>query len=201
MSLPKLVMFAGYSNSGKTTHAIPILESLGYTILSSSVLLHNFAENLVANILQYPDYDSYDRAQEIFLSCQASNSKLITESKWRSREFLITLTESCLVETFTRAVFVNALADIVIKDSNIEKKYAVETFNVAERSFFTQRMMDAGSFTPVCFNLRRRGERPGVDGRNLLPMSADIWNDGNYDDLKGKITKYLSTLRHDRTKV
>ena len=56
-----LVFFGGYSGSGKTTHCIPILQELGYQILSSSVLLHDFSEKLLEKVLGVEKFNSYDR--------------------------------------------------------------------------------------------------------------------------------------------
>ena len=191
---PKLVIFAGYSNSGKSTQVIPILRSLGYKILSSSVLLHEFSEDLVEKVFKQPKFDSYDRDLIIEIATKitaSSGMELNNSIEATSRQFLIDLAEKALVSTFTRAVFVNALADKVISNLDNESKFAVECFNTAELKFFCERLVSANAYDPVCFNLRRDEERPHVDGRNLIPLAKEIWNDGSYENLKEKIIAQL----------
>ena len=194
---PKLVIFAGYSNSGKTTHVIPILRSLGYEILSSSVLLHDFSELLVKKVLQQTEYDSYDRNLSISIKTRTKNNsgiELTSSRELGSRQFLIDIAEEALVPVFTRAIFANGLADKIINNFHKDIIFAVECFNSTEAALFQKRLASANINSSVCFNLRRKSENRNADGRDLIPSAKEIWNNSTYEKLEQEIKSYLANL-------
>jgi hypothetical protein len=198
-SLHPLVFFAGYSGSGKTTYCIPVLKELGYEVLSSSVLLHEFSERLIADVLGGDKFDSYDRTcvLDFFLNVKSiakkeeSLSNLFLNTTISSRKFLIDLAEKGLVPVFTRGVFAHAIADRIIKSEN--QKLAIEVFNTEEFSLLSDRLSSLG-IKGFAFNLRRIGEDSSVDDRDLLPMASIIRNDGSYEDLRAKLIELLERL-------
>lgn len=197
LELPNIVLFGGFSNSGKTTFCTPILEELGYQILSSSQLHHQFCDRLIKNVFGVPEFDSYDRALYIkgvsSIHSQSSTSKVLNQSTTPicidSRKLLIDIAEKALVPTLTRGVYVNAIADLILKSPN--KKYAVEIFNAEEMSILRDRLKNFLASRAYIFNLRRDTENPQVDGRTLIPLARDIQNNGTREELKQKIIDFL----------
>lgn len=187
---PPLVIFGGYSGSGKTTHCIPILRSFGYRVISASSLLHQFSDRLISNILGCKFYDSHNRELEIV----ADSSIVIKDKAWfgesdvivsrgkyreKTRQFLVDLAERCLVPVFGRAIFAHAIADAV--RSNPRCMYAIELFS--EEEYF--KLKDClYTSNALVFNLRRASENPEADTRTLLPGGVDVHNNGTYEDLE-----------------
>lgn len=191
-----LVFFGGYSNSGKTTHCIPILRSFGYRILSSSVLLHDFSDRLVSQVFGCHFFDSYDRELELVVNSQLKSKEAglffgnVTfdkaKYKAKSRQFLIDLAEKALVPVFTRGVFVNAIADLILQNPDV--CYAIEVFNAEEFARLKHRLVFEDH---VIFNLRRQSENPCVDKRTLIPGGVDIHNNGSYAELELDLRVFL----------
>jgi adenylate kinase family enzyme len=180
-----VIIFAGYSGSGKTTHCIPILKSLGYEILSSSVLIHGFSAKLIKLLTGNSDYNSYNRNLSILIdtallcfyqdrSCEISNGHY----EKKSRDFLIDLAEEVLVPTFSRSVFAHTIADQV--NQKPSQPYAIEVYSQEEYEPI-KRLIERDVFA---FNLRRQSEDSSVDKRTLIKDARDIQNDGSYAELK-----------------
>lgn len=172
--MSKIIFIGGYARAGKGS-TLEILKKLGIPCYSTSVLLHQTYQRLIKSKLKSfkRDFDMYDG-----------------NNKAELRQELITLAEDVLVPTFGREMF----AHTVIRQANLDPAPIVAVETVGGEEFRLE--LEVISKEWVCWNIRRDSELKGVDLRELWEGGVDIWNNGNLDELEGKILKELAWMEN-----
>ena len=164
----KIILIGGYARSGKSS-SITILEQQGWKIISSSRMIHEFAQRLIL-MFTGRAIDTHD--------------KEITFLDMLIRDFLIKLAEDVMMPVFTRAVFTAPMAALAANSPH--DLIAIETYGGVEYDFLSKYLRLEG-LTWQNYNIRRQTEEPGIDLRRLLPGGIDIENNSTFDDLARKL--------------
>lgn len=190
MSLAPIVTYSGYARAGKTTFINPALELLGYEVLSTSVILHQFAQK-VADSLFNQQLDTLDKSNTLHM--QLIDNTGLHQSTMETRDFLITLAESCIVPVFGRSCIVRVVATKASRLLSEGKLVAIETIGGSEYNLLLDLLSEEGinHADIVEFNVRREGELAGVDVRELIPYAVDIENNDTFEALKDKLYQHL----------
>jgi hypothetical protein len=171
-----VICLHGYANSGKTTFLDYCKTKYNVPSVSTSVLLHLFAEKLMFN-LAGGEYDSWDKSNTIAVTINDG-----TEVTFTNRDFLIMIAEEVLVASLSRQILAQSAACLV-GESNA-RCLIYETIGGDEFEMFANTMNTYYSevfLYPVnVFNPLK--ELPGADRRQpCLDPSLVIYNNNDSD--------------------
>ena len=191
--MKKLVILSGYARTGKTT-ALEVAEGLGYTVVSTSVLLHRFVNLLLTNL--------FGQSKSVDTSCKKSLhrlettfNKINTVMYLKSRDLLITVAEKCIVPVFGRDAFGLAAAKLV-KGSD-KDLFIYEAFNKEECDLFLHFLDSLPSYDIKVVTVVRDGFEGGEDKRELLDsyygfaQNILIRNSGTVEEYREAIAQEL----------
>jgi hypothetical protein len=175
-----VIVIGGLSNSGKST-AISYFRELEIPCFSSSELNHQATNSVL----------------EMF-------NILVPEDREEKRPYCIKVAEDVLVKTFGREVFVNRVVEMIE-----ESEYPIvvtESIGGEEYEKLIKKLEKIDTdviLFPI--NIRREGERAGIDIRKLLPdvtyfkdyevQNLSIENNGTLEQFKGVIYDVINSLR------
>jgi hypothetical protein len=171
-----LICLHGYANSGKTTFLSYCLNKYNIPSVSTSVLLHVFAEKVIF-MLTGCSYDSWDKNNTIAIT--VNNGAEVT---WTNRDFLIMIAEEVLVTSLSRQLFAQGAAYLV--GEHKDQCLILETIGGDEFALFVNAMNtyynDVFLYTVNVFNPTK--ELPGADRRQpCLDPSLVIYNNNDSD--------------------
>lgn len=192
--MKRLVVFSGFSRSGKSEYVGNILKNLGYEKVSTSDKLHEFTKSIFKALFGL-EIDTYDKtSKNIFFSLAIKGVGIYEVCGKKFAEFrdvLIAVAEEALVKVFGRFVFGYTAAKLVNEAIAADKCVFFESIGGDEYTEFCKFVDPEILADALIFNVRRDTEQKGVDIRQLLDNGVDIWNNGTYEDLETKIKEYL----------
>jgi hypothetical protein len=164
----KIIVVGGYARSGKST-SIKIIESFGIPTTSTSVILDNILDSLVPYLKDWVP------------SILESENDPIYKNIRRKKK--IWLAEQIICKKLTRQSLVFGVIK-KIKETN-SKIIVVESIGGEEYNLLMEQLYHLSEeFLIKNVNIRRKTEEPGIDIRELLPNSVDIWNESTLEDLE-----------------
>jgi hypothetical protein len=168
-----ILVMGGFARSGKTS-SLSILQNLGISYFSTSILLDNFIEKL-----------------------EKEFNIPIPEEVENRRQHKIKAAENVLVPIFGRQVFsiTAARAAMEAEDSLV----TIESIGGEEWDLIAKAIGDIAYSNMINyrihrFNVRSKNEKPGVDIRQLLKNATTIQNDGTLEDLANTWKKTLEEM-------
>ena len=188
---PQFVVYSGFSGSGKSTTMNPALEELGYEIVSTSKILHDFTEILIEN-LTGAKIDTYDRREnEYTFSVHSLISGVRSKTISTARRLLIIVAENCLVKVFGREIFALCATKKFVKAQEEGTKIAFECIGGDEYNCFSNQLNWCVKSQLVKLHITRDTENPEADSREKIPTSIDIQNNSTREDFKEKLDAVL----------
>ena len=170
----------------------------GMACVGKSLAISHFRE------LEIPCFSSSE------LNHQATNSILemfnipVPEDKEEKRPYCIKVAEDVLVKTFGRGVFVNRVVEMI--EESLHPIVVTESIGGEEYEKLIKKLEKSDTdviLFPI--NIRREGERAGIDIRKLLPdityfkdyevQNLSIENNGTLEQFKEDIYDVVEDLR------
>ncbi len=188
-----IVIYSGMAQAGKTTRVNPTLRKLGFTVMSTSILLDKFTSKTLMSLVN-TKFNPEKRDLMYYFTMNhpvGEHGTLYFQGDLMSRrELKIRLAEEVLVPLFSRTIFAHRVAQQAIDSVKEGRKVAIESVGGEELDLMLTYLFKFHGKLKM-FNVKGSEQLPaGTDLRKLIP-GVPMFDTDDVDRLRLDLQDYL----------